>query len=470
MKRYRLAAMGLAACLMSMTAFAQTDLYVETVWISGHSEETDTELITVRYDCVMLADAMRTDIVPAQTALDEIDTAQISQAKEYQAWYEERYSTYIADGGAPEDFVPCSYYASANVKRCDEAVVSVLYKMDAYAGGAHPNSWYAAYNYDAVTGLELTIDEVVTDTDQWFEMVKSLLKKYYPTLDASTLDGYSASDLMWTLDSDGMTIYFGDYILGALYDGNQTLHIPYIGNSQLFRSSIQNTPLSWEVAFGNYEPAWIDADDDGVREELSVGMNTGEGTEANNNRYLLIAYAGNTLQKKLPECTALYRTLLRDGSRMYLYLQAEMDMDVAWSAAYELTGSEIRYAGDDVPSSNGIHVSHQVIQYPLDLSDLSGSAEEIWGDFPYFKPFYGVWISASRDWDAAQALAERIQADGCIGTVYVSSQWSNLNQDTWFVVSAGEHETYEEALVTLERIRSAGYTDAYIRYSGDYQG
>lgn len=468
------AAALMSAGLPSAVMAAAENLAVETAWISEYHEDVEGELITVRYDSVMLADAMSTVPAPIQEVFDQMDRTQIDEAVEYRNWYEYLLTTYQQDNGSLKGFVPCSYYASANMKRFDDRYTSVLYKVDAYAGGAHPNCWYRGYNFHTATGEAIALTDVVTDTDKLTEVLRDLLAVCYPELDASALSEYPPAELVWTLEEDGITIYIGEYMLGSLYDGAQTIHIAYKDHADLFREGFVDQTVFETKALGNYEPVWLDADEDGVPEGLSVGMNTGEGRYADQNRYLNLSYHGRELQVHLPECNALYRTLLTSEGTTYLYLQADMDMDIAWAGVYELNGDEAVYQGDDLPPGSDPRVSHMVIQYPVNAADYV-HAQNLVMDHPepedyreYSAPFYGVWISASKDLDASWALADLIRYDGISGSVYISSDWANLNPETWYLVSAGIYDTYEEALTGLDSMHAAGYTDAYIKWSGEY--
>ena len=86
------------------------------------------------------------------------------------------------------------------------------------------------------------------------------------------------------------------------------------------------------------------------------------------------------------------------------------------------------------------------------------------------EPFYGVWVSASKDYDEAQAMADELGGAGFAGCVFVTTDWDNLNPEPWYVVSAGYAKTESEAQSLCDRVHEAGYGDAYVKYSGDYIG
>ena len=56
---------------------------------------------------------------------------------------------------------------------------------------------------------------------------------------------------------------------------------------------------------------------------------------------------------------------------------------------------------------------------------------------------------------------------GFMAQVYITTDWSNLNSDTYYVVTAGTYDTEEDANAALDSVRSY-CADAYVKYSGDY--
>lgn len=86
------------------------------------------------------------------------------------------------------------------------------------------------------------------------------------------------------------------------------------------------------------------------------------------------------------------------------------------------------------------------------------------------KPFYGIWCFASKDQWEAQRVADDLKDMGFDGQVYISSEWSNLDPEKWYCASPGACATKSEAEAVLSAAHNAGYSDAYIKYSGNYIG
>lgn len=84
-------------------------------------------------------------------------------------------------------------------------------------------------------------------------------------------------------------------------------------------------------------------------------------------------------------------------------------------------------------------------------------------------PFWGIWIGAYHTQAEADALAREAYDRGYDPVVCLTTDWSSLNSQPYYVVSLGQCPTQEYA----ENIRVAAqdaYPDAYVKYTGAYQG
>ncbi len=83
------------------------------------------------------------------------------------------------------------------------------------------------------------------------------------------------------------------------------------------------------------------------------------------------------------------------------------------------------------------------------------------------EPFYGIWCCAVKEEDEAVKVAQDLDEKGFDGSVIISSAWTDLNQDKWYVVTAGIYDSELQAQNDLPNVQNAGYKDAYIKYTGD---
>lgn len=81
--------------------------------------------------------------------------------------------------------------------------------------------------------------------------------------------------------------------------------------------------------------------------------------------------------------------------------------------------------------------------------------------------FYGVWCVGSKSKSDADRVAAELSGKGFDAQVLVTSDWENLNPEKFYVVTAGMCRTQEEANTLLGSVKQSGYSDAYVKYTGE---
>lgn len=81
--------------------------------------------------------------------------------------------------------------------------------------------------------------------------------------------------------------------------------------------------------------------------------------------------------------------------------------------------------------------------------------------------FYGVWCCGSKSESEANKFASQLLNQGFDAQVFVTTDWTNLNPEKYYVVTAGICPTKEQAEQLLSSVKANGYSDAYIKYTGE---
>ena len=83
------------------------------------------------------------------------------------------------------------------------------------------------------------------------------------------------------------------------------------------------------------------------------------------------------------------------------------------------------------------------------------------------EPFWGIWCYGSKSRTEADNFADVLSSKGYNAQVFVTTDWSNLNSEKYYVVTAGVYYSETDAKKELASVKSLGYSDAYVKYSGN---
>ena len=168
-----------------------------------------------------------------------------------------------------------------HVMRADSRIVSVLCNFEDYHGGAHGYYYTYGLNYDAASGRELKLSDVVSKKDKFIERVRDKFEEKYANDSymltnageyLATLGDEEYASTPWIMDSESITLFFAPYVLGTYADGAQEVSIYFDEAPELFTAKYLDTcaeyviPLlparSYEANAGDGKRVAIDVDFD----------------------------------------------------------------------------------------------------------------------------------------------------------------------------------------------------------------
>lgn len=189
-----------------------------------------------------------------------------------------------------------------------------------------------------------------------------------------------------------------------------------------------------------------------------------DGTLWYNNEVSYVTYCGETDTEIVP--INMYSEVSGDE------ISATEDLFVGhWSYQSDKSNFRITYKFDrNDDSKYGIVLSQMILERTDDETSF-GRIEEV--DTVAFDRdgFYGIWVGASKNEDEANALKDKVSAAGLAGVeVVLTTDWENLNSKPFYVVTAGTYPSKKGADTCLDIVKAAGYSDAYVKFTGRYIG
>ena len=259
-----------------------------------------------------------------------------------------------AKEGGYEVYTPYSTECSFYVNRADNRVLSLGKSGYDYWGGAHGTGYSTGCNYNARTGEELRIQDVVTDVDTFAGLIEAKVYESGLTRDAlfldeeETLKDYilkAAADhtLNWEITNEGVTVWFNPYEISYYAAGMPSGSVSFAGHPEVFSDYYAETARTYVYAIEGLDVSDIDFDGDGKADELSVWASMDEyGTyEA-----LKVSMKGVETSKDIWAYSYDPYILHTTDGKNYLYVICGSDNDYRMLEVFDLNGSSAVYVGE----------------------------------------------------------------------------------------------------------------------------
>lgn len=162
------------------------------------------------------------------------------------------------------------------VRRADSLVVSYL--TDSYADYGFIEEYRGLWGstYDARTGEEILLEDVIVDMGPVPEIVCEEINSHLwagEPYDVDVVEDFFAEreqeDISWTLDYNGVTFYFGDGDLSEPGNGGISATVSFAGYPELFNPEYTVVPEAYMVQLSLDSSYFTDLNGDGTLEELN---------------------------------------------------------------------------------------------------------------------------------------------------------------------------------------------------------
>lgn len=221
------------------------------------------------------------------------------------------------------------------VIRSDKNIVSILDYRVADYGGVHPGYQYSSHNYDTNTGEEIKFTDVVKDTSAFFGLADNKIKENYPDDNLTMPSEYvkdmqdsNYKDLVWTVNAEGVSVYFNTYTLGAYASGVQIITVYFDQAKDMFNDKYVNKEKDYVFPLLTEDMVIdLDINNEGKREPVRV-KNLKEKVYEDNDIYFtgMEVFAGDKKSVRIYGYDGSTYVIKKDG-KYYLYLFSEQEGD-----------------------------------------------------------------------------------------------------------------------------------------------
>ena len=255
---------------------ANPHIVFDKIYESKSDSEAGRYLYTISVNHLSLKEEGK-EFEPLRKAFDEYNKSVDERFEEVKADFED-YSIQ-ENGEYPEEVRTAEN--ETYVIRADKNVVSILnYEIMENVSRTSMGE-RTSYNFDTSTGKELKFTDVVKDTDAFCELLDEAMEEDFGELELSKaseyLKGLNNGDFTgfaWTLNAEGLTVYFDTYELGDYDAGSQIVTVYFDEGEDIFESKYVKAEKDYVFPlFYDNMTLRLDVDDDGERDMVYINNN-----------------------------------------------------------------------------------------------------------------------------------------------------------------------------------------------------
>ena len=183
-------------------------------------------------------------------------------------------------------------FKTIKIKRSDSVAVSILTIDQIVLNESNFDTVdeYSSTNIDTKTGQSLALTDVIADLNSFTELVQSQLIAQWKTSGGGNEPDYDLlsttlrSGPSWTLDPDGITIYFNQYEFSDFAgQAVKPVKIQFRGNEGIFSQKYTEAPVSYAYEVPMDCAFFSDVNQDGAIDRISISYSTSDDGYASTN-------------------------------------------------------------------------------------------------------------------------------------------------------------------------------------------
>ena len=243
-------------------------------------------------------------------------------------------------------------HTTADVVLADGTAVSIRLTTEYYGGGPHDYVLRQGVTFDTKTGKQLAFRDVVTDTDNAAALVFQKLKAQYPELQPyysqeNVAKAFAAEEdemFAWTMEPDGVKVFFNSGVLGTEAEGSQEVKIAFYDNTDLFNKEYFVIPPKWILPIDTDTDVKINLGNGETSIRVEDPETENEGGLKNTRVFVI-----NGQKQELKHENLVYYTstpyLVNVDGKQWIWCFDQSDDDVVTLFVYGLENGKVTYTG-----------------------------------------------------------------------------------------------------------------------------
>lgn len=210
----------------------------------------DEDMIcTVEYPMLKLSSEDAGKYPVLKRSLDNVNTSFVQNAQSlFNNLSSAAENAYFSGSG---EFSPFRRDIFLALPRADSKAVSIICSSSVFSTGEHEEIAYSCLNLDTVSGRGIDIRNVVSDMKTFRSVIETELSINYPDVHFNDLIGglnhymEDPASFVWTIDYQGITVYFSPGELAPFDDGLITVSLRFDNYPELLNQSYAEVPSSY---------------------------------------------------------------------------------------------------------------------------------------------------------------------------------------------------------------------------------
>lgn len=267
------------------------------------------------------------------------------------------------------------------------------------------------------------------------------------------------------LNNSNMTMKVGDTVnLQAFYEGDESVSNLVWSSDQTAVATVNDGRIE---AVGKGNAVISVMDENGVKAECNINVQEIEVESVKLNKIKTSVKVNKSIQLKAD-------TYPEDASNQEVQWLSDDENIAIVNSTGLVTGKKAGMVNIICRSANGKEASCTVIVKKVKEAVTTSSTQnkisnQSGDEIEEHQPFYGIWCGAAKSRSEAEKEADSLRNKGLDAEVFLTTDWSNLNKEKWYVVTAGVYSSKSAAQNALSSVKKV-YSTAYVKYSGGWQG
>ena len=299
--------------------------------VAADEERNRYQIVTVEYDNVELDEADAKRFPELAKTLADVNSKNDDEFDSEYSRLKDVYMEFETDVANDDFYLRYEYTYTGDVIRADKAVLSIARYFYMYEGGAHGYYTKSGEAYDVATGKRIELGDLVVDKSAFVDLIKKKLVETYPdTYFFADLDTYfdneiysGERELSWSIDYNGVTVYFQPYELASYADGILYARFSFDEHSSIFNEKYLPVTEDYVMPLKAWTDKYVDIDNDG-HEDIVYVYNTSE------NDWDTYEWRVRIGEETLP-CVSLGYTnesyLVKKSGKYYIYMFNSVEND-----------------------------------------------------------------------------------------------------------------------------------------------